>query len=97
MSTERLGKETKTYNSGYSAVFTDRTTSPLVHCLNRAEQTESLVSNVLWWYVKIIARKMIYKKEISALNRRRLFAVVAKNGGAIGGQAPLQQPFPALS
>jgi hypothetical protein len=49
-------KKTKTYNSGYSLVVTHLTTNPPVRCLNRAERTGSLVFNVLWSYVKILAK-----------------------------------------
>ena len=45
-------KKPKTYNSGYSLVVTHLITNPPVRCLNRAEQTECLVFNVLWSYVE---------------------------------------------
>jgi hypothetical protein len=50
----------KTYNSGYSLVFTHLTTNPPVRCLNRAERTGSLVFNVLWSYVKDTVEGLIY-------------------------------------
>jgi hypothetical protein len=50
----------KTYNSGYSLVVTHLTTNPPVRCLNRAERTGSLVFNVLWSYVKGMAKRVVY-------------------------------------
>jgi hypothetical protein len=50
----------KTYNSGYSLVVTHLTTNPPVRCLNRAERTGSLVFNVLWSYVKEVAKYVVH-------------------------------------
>ena len=50
-----VNAKTKTYNSGYSLVVTHLTTNPPVRCLNRAERTGSLVFNVLWSYVTVLA------------------------------------------
>src|SRR5690242_21931654 len=54
-SPRKLQQKRNTYNSGYSLVVTHLTTNPPVRCLNRAERTGSLVFNVLWSYVKILA------------------------------------------
>ena len=40
---KRCKKKRITYNSGYSRVVTQLTTNPPVRCLNRAEQTGSLI------------------------------------------------------
>jgi hypothetical protein len=43
-------------------VVTHRTTSPPVHCLNRAERTGSLVFSVLWSYVKGMVSKLLISR-----------------------------------
>jgi hypothetical protein len=51
-SDRELGKDrAKTYDSGYWLVVTHLTTNPPVHCLNKAEQTRSLIFNVPFLYV----------------------------------------------